>query len=81
MQKLEVHKSVVAKSKTLKERQKEHWLKVMTKQCMSSEESGEEDIGDEITRLVIFIKQLKWRSAGVTRFFKQTRPKARQGKI
>ena len=32
----------------------------MTKEFMSSEESGEEDIGDEVTRHVIFIKQLKW---------------------
>ena len=60
---------MVVKSKTLSESQKELWLKVLTKDFMSSEESGEEDIGNDTTRRVLFIKQLKWRSSGVNRFF------------
>lgn len=78
-QKLELRKSALFKTNALTEAQRETWKKVVTKDFMSSEESGEENVGDG-ARQVIFIKVLPWRAPKVNRFFKTLDHKASKNK-
>ena len=69
---------------SLTEAQKDLWKKVVTKEFMSSEESGEENDGGE-ARPVIYVKVLPWRASKVGRFLrtldhKATKNKSRQSK-
>ena len=57
------------KTSTLTDAQKDLWQKVVIKEFMSSEESGNEIIGDGEQRQVIKIKTLPWRAPKVDRFF------------
>ena len=59
------------KTTSLADAQKDLWKKVVNKKFMSSEESGEEEIGNGERRQVIQIKPLRWRAPKVNRFFKQ----------
>lgn len=51
--------------------QRDLWKKVLIKEFMSSEESGEEEIGNGERQQVIRIKPLRWRAPKVNRFIKQ----------
>ena len=46
-------------------------MKIMTKDFMSSEESGEEELDDGEKRQVLLIKPLRWRAVKVNRFFQK----------
>lgn len=48
------------------EERKVRWRKVLTKEFMSSEESGTETLEDGSERNVLYIRPLPWRSAQVT---------------
>lgn len=61
----------MARSKSVSDSQKEVWSKVLNKEFISSEESGEEEVGEGETRKVIFVKPLRWRSEKVDRFFRK----------
>lgn len=63
LQKLKERQSTLNKS-ALVPNDKEKWNKVLTKDFISSEESGEEDD-------VIVVKPLMWRAEKVTRFFQK----------
>lgn len=63
LQKKKERESAVMKNRRLTEEQREKWLKVMTNDFMSSEESGEEDS--------INIRRLPWRSQYVDSMFKK----------
>lgn len=63
------------KTNAIADAQKEHWNKVIVKEFISSEESGEEEI-DEEKRQVLMIKPLRWRAPKIDRFFKQLDRKA-----
>ena len=43
-------------------------MKIMTKDFMSSEESGEEELDDGEKRQVLLVKPLHWRALKVNRF-------------
>ena len=59
------------KTTSLTDAQRDLWKKVLIKEFMSSEESGEEDIGNGERQQVIRIKPLHWRAPKVNRFIKQ----------
>ena len=46
-------------------------MKLMTKDFMSSEESGEEELDDGEKRQVLLVKPLRWRALKVNRFFQK----------
>ena len=46
-------------------------MKIMTKDFMSSEESGEEELDDGVKRQVLLVKLLRWRALKVNRFFQK----------
>ena len=75
LQKLESRNAILLKTNSLTDAQKDLWKKVVVKEFMSSEESGEEEIAGE-KRQVINIKPLCWRAPKVNRFFKQLDRKA-----
>lgn len=52
----------------------------MTKDFMSSEESGEEDMGGGLKRQVLFVKAPKWRAPNVDNFFHQIDRKIKKQK-
>lgn len=60
--------------------QRDLWRKVVIKEFMSSEESGEEDLGNSEKRQVMLIKTLPWRAPKLDRFFKQLDHKGLKGK-
>lgn len=76
LQKLESRKAMLLKTAALKDAQRDLWKKVVIKEFMSSEESGEEEIGNGEKRQVLQIKPLRWRAPKVDRFFKQLDNKA-----
>ena len=53
---------------------------MVVREFISSEESGEEDIGNGEKRQVLLVKPLPWRSAKVDRFFNQLDHKAPKNK-
>lgn len=53
---------------------------MVVKAFISSEESGEENIGNGEKRQVMLVKRLPWRSAKVDRFFNQLDHKAQKNK-
>ena len=67
---------MLLKTNSLTDAQKDLWKKVVIKEFMSSEESGEEEIANGEKRQVLKIKPLRWRAAKVDRFFKQLDHKA-----
>ena len=56
---------MLLKSASLVGTQRDMWKKVFIKESVSSEESGEEDIGDGEKRQVLQIKVLPWRVSKV----------------
>ena len=62
---------MVLKSKSLSESQRDIWMKVMVKEFISSEESGEDEIEPGKNIPVLMVKPLRWRAAKVDRFFKK----------
>ena len=83
-QKFESRKAAFLKTSTLTDAQRDMWKKVMTKEFMSSEQSGEENTEGE-SRQVMYITVLPWRAPKVDRFFKildnkATKYKTRQSK-
>lgn len=76
MVKLESRNAVLLKTNSLTDAQKDLWKKVVIKEFMSSEESGEEEIANGEKRQVLKIKPMHWRAAKVDRFFKQLDHKA-----
>lgn len=79
-QKLESRKAVLLKTSAIKDAQRDLWKKVVIKEFISSEESGEEEIANGEKRQVMLVKPLPWRSARVVRFFSQLDHKAQKNK-
>ena len=71
---------MLLKTSALKDAQQDLWKKVVVKEFISSEESGDEDIGNGEKRQVMLVKPLPWRSAKVDRFFNQLDHKAQKNK-
>ena len=67
-QKLEIRKSVLLKTTSLTDAQRDLWKKVVIKEFMSSEEWRRDW---QWRRQVIWIKPLRWRAPKVNHFFKQ----------
>ena len=63
LQKRKEQESVVLKSKKLSDDAKKKWMKVMSNDCMSSEESGDEG--------TVIVHPLTWRSNTVNEMFKK----------
>ena len=80
LQKLESRKAILLKTSSLKDAQRDLWKKVVVKEFISSEESGEEDLENGGKRQVLLVKPLPWRSAKVSRFFGQLDHKAQKNK-
>lgn len=80
LQKLESRKAVLLKTSSLKDAQRDLWKKVVVKEFISSEESGEEDLENGWKQQVLLVKPLPWRSAKVSRFFSQLDHKAQKNK-
>ena len=72
-QKLESRRSIVMRSKSMSDSQREVWMKIMTKDFMSSEESCEEELDDGEKRQVlqVLLVKLRWRVLKVNRFFQK----------
>ena len=62
------------KKTSLSEKEKEKWMKVLSPDMQSSEESDEQDEG------VIIVKTLPWRAEKVTKMFRQLDEKIEEGK-
>ena len=60
LQKLESRKAVLLKTSSLKDAQQDLWKKVVVKEFISSEESGEEDLENGGKRQVLLVKPLPW---------------------
>ena len=72
---MEARKGIFLKTSSLTDVQRDLLKKVMIKEFMSSEESGEDDEEGE-KKSVIKVKPLPWRSSRIDRFFKQLDKKA-----
>ena len=70
IQKLDARKATLEKTAALTDEKKAKWREVVVFSIMTSEESGEEEVGDH-TRPVLYTKVLPWRSSHVTTFFNQ----------
>ena len=68
LQKLEIRKATFLKI-NLPEGQKQKYMEVLHKDFISSESSGEEELGDGLQRPVMKIKPLPWRGAKASHFF------------
>ena len=79
IQKLDARKATLEKTAALTDEKKAKWREVVVFSFMSSEESGEEEVGD-VTRPVPYTKALPWRSSHVTRFFNQLDHKVEKNK-
>ena len=80
LQKLESRKAILLKTNSLKDTQRDLWKKVVVKEFISSEESGEEDISNGEKCQVILVKPLPWRAPKVDRSFTQLHHKAQKNK-
>ena len=69
LQKLQLRKSALERSKSIIEEKKSHWRKVLIKDFMSSEDSGKETLEDGSECPVLYIRPLPWRSIQVTTAF------------
>ena len=67
---------MLLKATSIPETQRDLWMKIMSKEFMSSEESGEEMLESGQKQSVLLVKSLKWRAPKVDRFFKQIDKKA-----
>jgi len=56
---------------SIDEAKKARWREVLVPDFMSSEDSGVEQLEDERSRTVFYIKPLPWRHPQVTKFFHQ----------
>ena len=56
-------------SKSITEEKKSRWRKVLTKDFMSSEDSGKETLEDGSERTVLYVRPLPWRSIQVSTGF------------
>ena len=72
-----MRKATIEKTSALPEDKKKQWREVLTLSFMSSEESGEDPMNSSS---VLFVKYLPWRSAHVSKFFKQIDQKANKKK-
>lgn len=79
LQKFESRKAAFLKTNQLSDAQRDVWRKVLIKDFISSEESGEESVDGE-ERQVIYVKTLPWRAPRVDRFFKKLDNKAARNK-
>ena len=76
------------KTAALTDDKRDMWKKIMTKDFVSSEESGEDIVGvgeNQEKWQVLYVKPLQWRASKVGRFFKvldhkAAKKKSRQGK-
>ena len=65
------------KSSSVTDTQRDAFKKVLVREFMSSEESGEEVVDGE-KRSVLLVKPLPWRASKLDRIFKQVDHKAKQ---
>lgn len=78
-QKLDTRLSVFLKNSSVSSEQKELCNKILTKDFMSSEESGTENVHG-VTRHVLVLKPLPWRGAKAERFLHRLDAKASKNK-
>ena len=80
LQKFESRKAAFLKTGRLTDTQRDLWRKVLIKDFISSEESGEENVDGAAERQVMYVKTLPWRAPRVDRLFKTLDHKAAKHK-
>ena len=76
---MDIRQSIVLKSSSVTDTHRDALKKIMVKEFISSEESGEEVVDGE-RRAILLVKPLSWRASRVERIFKQLDRKADKNK-